>query len=70
MSTEATYQHERRRHERRAAPASAHHASTAGAHSMHKASYGRFVTMVATSTLLGFGAMYVSTYQLDHVYFS
>ncbi len=37
---------------------------------MHKASYGRFVAMVTTSTLLGFGAMYVSTYQLDHLYFS
>lgn len=70
MSTEAIHQHERRHHERRSSPGAAHHADTAGTHSMHKASYGRFAAMVATSTVLGFGAMYVNTFQLDHVYFS
>ena len=37
---------------------------------MHTASYGRFAAMVTTSTVLGFGAMYLNTYQLDHVHFS
>jgi uncharacterized protein (DUF305 family) len=70
MSTEAIHQGERRHHERRSSAGAAHHAATPGTHSMHEASYGRFAAMVTTSTLLGFGAMYVSTYQLDHVYFS
>ena len=37
---------------------------------MHMGSYGRFWGMVATSTAIGFGAMYLNTYQLDHVFFS
>jgi len=32
--------------------------------------YGRFWAMVTTSTVLGWGAMYLNTYQLDHVLFS
>lgn len=32
--------------------------------------YVRFGAMVATSTLLMFGLMYLNTYQIDHVYFS
>lgn len=32
--------------------------------------YGRFVAMVATSTLVMFGLMYLNTYSLDHVFFS
>lgn len=32
--------------------------------------YGRFATMIATSTLVMFGLMYLNTYALDHVYFS
>lgn len=32
--------------------------------------YARFGAMIATSTLVMFGLMYLNTYQLDHVYFS
>jgi uncharacterized protein (DUF305 family) len=32
--------------------------------------YGRFAAMIATSTLVMFGLMYLNTYQLDHVFFS
>lgn len=32
--------------------------------------YGRFWAMVATSAVLGWGAMYLNTYQFDHVLFS
>lgn len=34
------------------------------------ASYGRFAAMIATSTVVMFGLMYLNTYQLDHVFFS
>lgn len=33
-------------------------------------SYGRFLAMVATSTLVMFGLMYLNTYAVDHVRFS
>jgi uncharacterized protein (DUF305 family) len=33
-------------------------------------SYGRFAAMIATSTVVMFGLMYLNTYQLDHVFFS
>jgi len=33
-------------------------------------SYGRFAAMVATSTLVMFGMMYLNTYVVDHVTFS
>jgi len=33
-------------------------------------SYARFGAMIATSTLVMFGLMYLSTYSLDHVFFS
>ncbi|GGO38155.1 DUF305 domain-containing protein [Deinococcus humi] len=33
-------------------------------------SYGRFAAMIATSTVIMYGLMYLNTYQLDHVYFS
>lgn len=33
-------------------------------------SYGRFAAMIATSTIVMFGLMYLNTYQLDHVFFS
>ena len=36
----------------------------------HKASYLRFWLMVTASTVIGFGAMYLNTYELDHVFFS
>jgi uncharacterized protein (DUF305 family) len=32
--------------------------------------YTRFAAMVATSTVVMFGLMYLNTYQLDHVFFS
>ena len=32
--------------------------------------YARFAAMIATSTLVMFGLMYLNTYQLDHIYFS
>ncbi len=32
--------------------------------------YTRFAAMIATSTVVMFGLMYLNTYQLDHVYFS
>ena len=32
--------------------------------------YGRFFAMIATSTALMFGMMYLNTYALDHVFFS
>ena len=32
--------------------------------------YGRFVAMIATSTVVMFGLMYFNTYALEHVYFS
>jgi uncharacterized protein (DUF305 family) len=32
--------------------------------------YGRFAAMIATSTAVMFGLMYLNTYQLDHVFFS
>jgi len=33
-------------------------------------SYIRFAVMIATSTIVMFGLMYLNTYQLDHVFFS
>ena len=32
--------------------------------------YTRFIAMIATSTLVMFGLMYLNTYALEHVYFS
>ncbi len=32
--------------------------------------YAKFGTMIATSTVVMFGLMYLNTYQLDHVFFS
>jgi drug/metabolite transporter (DMT)-like permease len=36
----------------------------------HKSPYVKFAAMVATSTVIMFGLMYLNTYQLDHVFFS
>ena len=33
-------------------------------------SYARFGAMIATSTIVMFGLMYLNTYELDHVFFS
>ena len=32
--------------------------------------YGRFAAMIATSTVVMYGLMYLNTYALDHVWFS
>lgn len=36
----------------------------------HGMSYGRFLAMIATSTVVMFGLMYVNTYTAEHVFFS
>jgi hypothetical protein len=33
-------------------------------------SYGRFAAMIATSTLVMYGLMYLNTYAIDHVFWS
>lgn len=66
MTTQALSHPDRRRQERRQARA---HAAQ-HEHSMAIGNYGRFWAMVATSTTIGWGAMYLNTYQLDHVFFS
>ena len=33
-------------------------------------SYGRFAAMIATSTVVMFGLMYLNTYAIDHVFYS
>lgn len=38
--------------------------------SQMKRAYARFAAMVATSTAVMYGLMYLNTYQLDHVYWS
>ncbi|HET9449757.1 MAG TPA: hypothetical protein VFO83_02695, partial [Aggregicoccus sp.] len=35
-----------------------------------KGSYGRFAAMIATSTVLMFGLMYLNVYELGHVFWS
>ena len=35
-----------------------------------KNSYARFGAMIATSTIVMFGVMYLNVYQLDHIFFS
>ena len=39
-------------------------------HQMMSGSYARFGAMIATSTIVMFGLMYLNTYALDHVFFS
>lgn len=45
----------------------AHHDKPVG---MAGGGYGRFLAMIATSTVVMFGLMYLNTYALDHVFFS
>ena len=68
MNTHALPHPDRRRSDRRQAAGAKGHEGHQ--HAMKMASYGRFWAMVATSTAIGFGAMYLNTYQLDHVFFS
>jgi peptidoglycan/LPS O-acetylase OafA/YrhL len=71
MNTQVLSHPDRRKGERRHAPAHAEHGRQ-HEHSMPMpmARYGRFWAMVATSTVIGWAAMYLNTYQLDHVFFS
>ncbi len=39
-------------------------------HDRQCSSYGRFFAMIATSTVVMFGLMYLNSYALEHVYFS
>ncbi|MEO7319857.1 MAG: DUF305 domain-containing protein [Chthoniobacteraceae bacterium] len=39
-------------------------------HEKHSNPYPKFVAMIATSTVVMFGLMYLNTYALDHVFFS
>jgi len=36
----------------------------------HGSSYGRIAAMIATSTIVMFGLMYLNSYALDHIYYS
>lgn len=36
----------------------------------HQGSYLRFAAMIATSTVIMYGLMYLNTYALDHIFFS
>ncbi|ABV91759.1 protein of unknown function DUF305 [Dinoroseobacter shibae DFL 12 = DSM 16493] len=48
-----------------------HDTAHTGAHkSGTGANYGRFLAMIATSTAVMYGLMYLNTYALDHVFFS
>lgn len=71
MNTQAMPRQERRHSERRAQQLGARRGDTSGSeHSMKMGSYGRFAAMVAASTAIGFAAMYLNVFELDHVYFS
>jgi hypothetical protein len=68
MNTQTTVHPERRSAQRRQPDAaSGQHAK---GDSMQTGNYGRFWAMVATSTAIGWAAMYLNTHQLDHVFFS
>lgn len=69
MNTQTLSQPERRKAERRQNSHGRQH-SKQHEHSMQMGSYGRFWAMVATSTAIGWAAMYLNTYQVDHVFFS
>ncbi len=43
---------------------------TEDANEMKSGGYLKFALMIATSTVVMFGLMYLNTYQLDHVFFS
>ena len=52
-------------------PKSTHHNSEASRSGQkHGNSYGRFLAMIATSTVIMLGLMYLNSYQLSHVRFS
>lgn len=70
MNTEATHNPEGRPQEQRSNSHGQHASSGGDTRAIHKASYARFAAMVTASTVIGFGAMYLNSYELDHVYFS
>lgn len=62
---------DRRQHQRRSgAPDAAAAGPQEASHPMQTGSYARFAAMVATSTFVGFVAMYLNVFEFDHVYFS
>lgn len=69
MSTQTLPHPERRKADRRSSDRADGHGSR-HEQSMKMGSYRRFSMMVAASTAIGWGAMYLNTYQLDHVFFS
>lgn len=72
MNTQTLPREERRRGERRQRRSQADQYGVNHAHdgSMQMGNYGRFWAMVGTSTVIGWAAMYLNTYELDHVFFS
>ena len=46
------------------------HQKTASHENDHGSSYTRFFAMIATSTVIMFGLMYLNTYAFEHLYFS
>jgi len=70
MSTPFTHEQPDRRHSERrnAGPASA--SARMGERTTQMGSYGRFAMMVLASTVVGFAATYLNTFELDHVFFS
>jgi uncharacterized protein (DUF305 family) len=71
MNNASLSQADRRRAERRRSQASVNqHGAKQHEHSMEMGNYARFWAMVGTSTVIGWAAMYLNTYQLDHVFFS
>lgn len=68
MSTHSMPHPERRQHDRRrnANTSSAAHSGM----DTHTGSYARFAAMIGASAVVGFGATYLSSFELDHVYFS
>jgi peptidoglycan/LPS O-acetylase OafA/YrhL len=69
MNTHAMPHPDRRRADRRQ-PAGDGARHGGSQHAMAMGHYGRVWAMVATSTVIGFGGMYLNTYQVDHVFFS
>lgn len=70
MNTQTLSHPERRKAERRQNSHGMEHGSKPHEHAMQMGNYGRFWAMVAASTVIGWAAMYLNTYQLDHVFFS
>lgn len=67
MNNHAVEHPDRRRGDHRKTVSSGHDDA---APSTHATPYVRFWAMVLVSTALGFAAMYLNTYELDHVFFS